>query len=159
MDDPNTFFLLSLNPTSGEKPWKITTKSSFPKGGGSDDEEDEKDPVFIKGALANTPEILEYILSTFLPDFKELITPKAKKIALWNNIVMEDIEIPEKDDPEFLQRVRSFRNLTPEDPDYEKVKPTFSEIRKLAQRRGKLVRKVDIDGTEHIKEYSFTTNS
>lgn len=157
IDDPNTFYLLSLSPKSGEKPWKIATKSSFPKGGGGDEEEDEKDPVFIKGALGNTPAVLEYILSTFLPDFKDLVTPKTKKIALWNNIVMEDIEMPDKTDPEFLQRVRKFRGIAPDDP--EKVKPTFAEIRKLAQRRGKLTRVADIDGKEHTKEYSFVTNS
>lgn len=159
IDDPNTFYLLSLNPSSGGKPWKITSKSSFPKGGGGDDEEDEKDPVFIKGAFGNTPEVVEYILSTFIPDFKDHFTPKSKKVSLWNNLVIEDIEMPDKSDPEFLQRVRDYRGLKPGDKDYEKVKPTFAEIRKLAKRRGRLIRVVDIDGKEHTKEYSFITNS
>ena len=32
IDDATTFYLLSLNPRDGTKPWKIATKTSFPKG-------------------------------------------------------------------------------------------------------------------------------
>ncbi|MGQ4912554.1 MAG: hypothetical protein ACP6KW_10330 [Candidatus Thorarchaeota archaeon] len=160
LDDPNTFYLLSLNPASGEKPWKVTTKSSFPKGGPSaGEDEEEKDPVFTKGALGRTPEVLEYVLSTFLPDFKEHVTPKTKKISIWNNLTINDIVPPKDDDPDFIQRVRELRGLTPDDPGYEKVKPTFAEKRKLAKKIGTLVRVANIDGSEYREEYSFATNS
>ncbi|MGD9397558.1 MAG: hypothetical protein PVJ05_14075 [Candidatus Thorarchaeota archaeon] len=133
VDDPTTFYLLSLNPRDGTKPWKVTTKTSFPKGGPKGDEEDkeEKDPVFTKGALGNTPEILEYLLDTYVPDFKDKIEPKTKRIMIRNNLVIEDIEIP--DDPSL----------------------SFSEKRRLAKKRGKLIRNVTIDGEDYSKEYDF----
>ena len=133
IDDPTTFYLLSLNPRDGTKPWKVTTKTSFPKGGPKGDEEDaaEKDPVFTKGALGNTPEILEYILDTYLPDLKDKVGPKTKNIMIRNNLLIEDIEIP--DDPSL----------------------SFSEKRRLAKKKGKLTRVVTIDGEDHTLEYSF----
>lgn len=132
-EDPTTFYLLSLNPAKGGNPWKVSTKTSFPKGApkGGDDEEEEKDPVFCKGALGNTPEMMELVLDTFLQDFKDAIGPKTKKVFVWNKIVIEDIEIP--DDP----------------------KLSFAEKRRLAKKRGRLVRTADIDGKEYVKEYDF----
>jgi len=133
VDDPTTFYLLSLNPRDGTKPWKVTTKTSFPKGGpkGEEEEGDEKDPVFTKGALGNTPEIIKYMLDTFVPDFKDKIGPKTKNIMIRNNIVIEDIEIP--DDPSL----------------------SFSEKRRLAKKRGRLIRSVTIDGEDYTQEYDF----
>ncbi|MHA1637562.1 MAG: hypothetical protein ACTSUB_06050 [Candidatus Thorarchaeota archaeon] len=133
IDDPTTFLLLSLNPMDGLKPWKIATKTSFPKGpkGGEDASKKEKPPAFTKGALGNEPEILELVIDQLVPDVKDLITPKTKKIDLRQTIIIEDIQIP--DDP----------NLS------------FAEKRKLAKKKGKLIRKIDIDGTVHVKEYSF----
>ncbi len=133
VDDPTTFFLLSLSPTSEEKPWKIATKTSFPKAkqDSKGTDKKEKDPVFVKGAFANTPEMLEYILNQFLPDFRDKLGPKAKSIVLKHRIIIEDIEIP--DDPTL----------------------TFSEKRKLAKKRGRLIRSVSIDGEELTKEYAF----
>jgi len=133
IDDPTTFYLLSLNPRDGTKPWKITTKTSFPKGGPKEEEEDkdEKDPVFTKGALGNTPEVLEYILNALAPDIRDKIGPKTKSIMIRNNLVIEDIEIP--DDPSL----------------------SFSEKRRLAKKRGKLVRSITIDGEDYTLEYDF----
>ncbi len=137
VDDPTTFFLVSLNPRDGTKPWKITTKTSFPKGGGGrndDDKEEgkkEKDPVFTKGAIANTPELLDYVVDEVLPDLKDKVSPNSKKISVANTIVIEDIVPP--DDP----------NLS------------FSEKRKLAKKRGKIIRKVTVDDVEHINEVDF----
>lgn len=134
IDNPTTFLLLSLNPMDGLKPWKIATKTSFPKGGkGEDDDADkkEKPPAFTKGALGNEPEVLELIIDQLLPDVKDMITPKTKKIELRQTIIIEDIEIP--DDPNM----------------------SFSEKRKAAKKKGKLIRKITIDDTEHVKEYSF----
>ncbi|MFW9786891.1 MAG: hypothetical protein ACFFE2_06305 [Candidatus Thorarchaeota archaeon] len=133
VDDPTTFYLLSLNPRDGTKPWKVTTKTSFPKGGPKGDEEadDEKDPVFTKGALGNTPELLEYILDTYVPDFKEMVGPKTKNIMIRNNLMIDDIVIP--DDSSL----------------------SFSEKRRLAKKKGKLIRSVSIDGKEHTSEYDF----
>ncbi len=133
IDDPTTFYLLSLNPRDGTKPWKITTKTSFPKGGPKDKEKDkeEKDPVFTKGALGNIPEVLEYILDTLAPDLRDKIGPKTKNIMIRNNLIIEDIEIP--DDPSL----------------------SFSEKRRLAKKRGRLIRSATIDGEDYTLEYDF----
>jgi hypothetical protein len=131
-DGPTTFFLLSMSPRDGSKPWKIKTKTSYPKAPkGGDDEEKVKAPNFVVGALANTPETFEYILNEVAPDFKDQITPETKKIMINHEIVIEDIEIPEDS------------NLS------------FKEKRKLAKKRGKLIRKITIDKKEHELEYSF----
>ena len=133
IDDPTTFYLLSINPRDGTKPWKITTKTSFPKGGPKEEDEEkgEKDPVFTKGALGNTPEVRDYILDSYLPDVKDKLVPKSKNIMVRNNLVIEDIEIP--DDPSL----------------------SFSEKRRLAKKRGKLSRVITIDGEDYTFEYDF----
>jgi hypothetical protein len=135
VDGPTTFFLVSLNPRDGTKPWKVTTKTSFPKGGPSGDDEEEgkkeKDPVFTKGALANTPEIFDYVVAELLPDVKDKVGPNSKKISVANTIVIEDI-------------------VPPDDPSL-----SFSEKRKLAKRRGKIIRKIAVDDVEHVNEVDF----
>lgn len=133
VDDPTTFYLLSLNPRNGTKPWKIDTKTSFPKGGPKEEEEDTvvKDPVFSKGAIGNNPETLGYILDAYLPDFRDKVGPKTKDIWIRNNFEILDIEIP--DDP----------------------KLSFSEKRRLAKKRGKLIREITIDGEDFTQEYEF----
>lgn len=133
LDDPTTFYLLSLNPRDGTKPWKVATKTSFPKGGPKEDDEEtaEKDPVFTKGALGNTPEVLEYLLDALVPDLRDKISPKTKDVTVRNNFVIEDIEIP------------SDATLS------------FSEKRRLAKKRGKLIRVVTIDDKDHTLEYDF----
>ncbi len=132
--DPTTFYLLSVNPSSGGTPWKIATKTSFPKGApsGGEEEADEKDPSFSKGAFANTPEIMDFMLDTFVPDFRDKVGPKTKKVNVWNTIVIEDIEISK-------------------DP-----KLSIADKRRLAKKRGKLLRTVQIDDEEFKQEYSFT---
>ena len=47
-DGPTTFFLLTMSPSDGTKPWKITTKTSFPKQGQDVDEEELKAPTFCR---------------------------------------------------------------------------------------------------------------
>ncbi|MHA2025348.1 MAG: hypothetical protein ACW98U_05545 [Candidatus Thorarchaeota archaeon] len=133
IDDPTTFYLFSLNPLDGTKPWKVTTKTSFPKGGPKEEEEDkaEKDPVFTKGALGNIPEVRDFILNALVPDLIDKINPKTKTVMIRNNFVIEDIEIP--DDPSL----------------------SFSEKRRLAKKRGKLIRVATIDGENHTLEYDF----
>jgi len=133
LDDPTTFYLLSLNPKDGTKPWKVITKTSFPKGGPKEKDatKAEKDPVFTKGALGNTPELLEYILDTFVPDAKDKIGPKTKNIMVRNNLEILDIEIPA--DPSL----------------------SFSEKRRLAKKRGKLIRSITIDDEDYTFEYEF----
>jgi hypothetical protein len=133
LDDPTTFYLLSMNPRDGTKPWKVATKTSFPKGGPKeeDKEKGEKDPVFSKGALGNTPEIYDYVLETYIPDFKDKITPKTKNIMIRNNIEILDIEIP--NDPGL----------------------SASEKRRKAKRRGKLIREITIDDNDYSQEYEF----
>jgi hypothetical protein len=134
LDTPTTFFLLTMNPTSGGA-WKVTTKTSFPKGPAGKDDDDadakEKDPVFTKGALENTPDVYEELATELLPDMKDKITPKTKKIFLKHIIHIDDIEIP--DDPNM----------------------SFKEKRKLAKKKGRLVRKVTIDGETFEKTYDF----
>jgi len=133
MDGPTTFFMFTLSPRDGSKPWKITTKTSFPKGGPSDeeDEEKEKDPTFSKGALENNPEVFDFIMQELLPDFRESVGPKTKKIAVYNQIVIDEI-------------------VPPNDP-----KLSFSEKRKLAKKRGKIIRRVVIDDKEYEADFEF----
>lgn len=135
-DDPTTFYLLSLNPRDGTKPWKLSMKTSFPKGGPKEEEEDAKvkDPVFAKGALGNTPETLEYILDEYLPDHKDKIGPKTKNIWIRNNFEILGIKPPT--DP----------NLS------------FDEKRRLARKKCKLIREVTIDGEEFTEVYDFIAN-
>jgi len=132
-EGPTTFFLLSMNPSEPETPWKITTKTSFPKApkGAEDDQTEAKAPVFCKGTLANTPETMEFILQETLPDLWEEIGPKTKKVQILHTIVIETIEIPK--DPSL----------------------SFAEKRKLAKRSARLLRKVVIDGKEYTSEYDF----
>jgi len=133
LDDPTTFYLLSINPRDGSKPWKVTTKTSFPKGGPQEEDEEkgEKDPVFTKGALGNTPKILDYILDSYVPDARDKIGSKTKNIMIRNNLVIHDIEIPT--DPSL----------------------SFSEKRRQAKKRGKLIRSVTIDDEDLTFEYEF----
>jgi hypothetical protein len=137
VDGPTTFFLVSISPRSGAKQWKITTKTSFPKGGaGGDDEDDkegakEKDPVFSKGVVGNTREVLAYLTDEVIPDFKEKVQQNTKKISVANTIVIEDI-------------------VPPDDPTL-----SFSEKRRLAKKRGKIVRKISIDDKEYSSEVDF----
>jgi len=135
-DDPTTFYLLSLNPRDGTKPWKVTTKTSFPKGGPKEEEEEAavKDPVFAKGAIGYTPETLEYILDSYLPDHKDKVGPKTKDIWIRNNFEILGIKPP--DDP----------NLS------------FDEKRRLARKKCRLIREITIDGVDYTEEYDFIAN-
>jgi hypothetical protein len=131
-DGPTIFFLLSMSPRDGSKPWKIKTKTSYPKAPkGGEDSGKEKAPTFVVGAYANTPESLEYIMNETLSDFRDSTNDKTKKVNIRHEIIIEDIEIPEN--PSL----------------------SFSEKRKLAKKRGKLIRKATIDGQEYQKEYTF----
>jgi hypothetical protein len=123
-----------LSPSAGGA-WKVTTKTSFPKGpaGKDDDDEDakEKDPVFTKGAMENTPEVYNDLADNLFPELKDKITPKTKRIFLKHIIHIDDIEIP--DDPSL----------------------SFKEKRKLAKKKGRLIRKVTIDDEMYEKTYEF----
>lgn len=134
LDSPTTFFLLSINPSTGGT-WKIATKTSFPKGPAGDDGESkdkkEKSPVFTKGAYENSPETLELLVKTLLPEVADKVGPKTKSIFLKHILEIDDIEIP--DDP----------NLS------------FKEKRKLAKKKGRLIRRITIDDETIEKEYDF----
>lgn len=151
-DDPTTFLLLSMSPRDGTKPWTIATKASFPKmtfakgasgkaeeagveEKGEQEEEPEakqKDPTFCKGAYANTPEILDFVLGEAIPELRSEITPKSKSIEIDHQIVIDKIVVPDDD-----------------------ILP-FSEKRRLAKKTGKLVRKITVDGKTTSNEYPFT---
>ena len=131
-DGPTIFFLLTMSPRDGTKPWKIKTKTSYPKAPkGGEDAAKEKAPVFVVGAYANTPESFEYVVNETLSDFKDQVNEKTKKVLVRQEIIIEDIEIPDDDSL------------------------SFSQKRKLAKKRGKLIRTITIDGEENKKEYSF----
>ena len=131
-DGPTTFFLLSMNPRDGSKPWKIKTKTSYPKAPkGGEDEKSEKPPNFAVGAFANTPETFEYIINETLYDFKDKVSDKTKKVMIRHEIIIEDIVIPEDDSL------------------------SFSQKRKLAKKRGKLIRNITIDNQDYQNEYAF----
>ncbi len=130
LDSPTTFFLLSISPNTTGTPWKITTKTSFPKGGPSG-EEDEKDPTFCKGAFANIPEILGFLSTELYPDIADKVTPKTKNIYIRQTIFIDDIQIPDDDSL------------------------SFKEKRKLAKKKGILLRRISVDGVDYENEYSF----
>ncbi len=153
VDDPTTFLLLSMSPRDGTKPWSVTTKASFPKAtsakgdsgksgeeGEAEEEGEEeaekeskqKDPTFCKGACANTPDVLAFVLSEAIPELMSEITAKSKSIQIDHQIVIDEILVPEDD------------------------RLPFSEKRRLAKKTGKLVRKITIDGKTTTKEYPFT---
>ena len=136
LDDASTFYLLSIYPRDGTKPWKIATKTSFPKGGPKEEEEDveAKEPVFAKGAIGNTPETLEYILDSYLPDLKDKVGPKTKDIWIRNNFEILGIK-------------------PPEDP-----KLSFDEKRRLARKKCRLIREITIDGVDYTEKYDFIAN-
>jgi len=133
IDDPTTFYLLSLNPKDGTKPWKIQTKTSFPKGGPAEEDEESvsKDPVFSTGSLGNSPVTLDFIMDSYIPDLRGKIGPKTKDIWIRNSFEIREIKIP--DDP----------------------KLSFTEQRRFAKKRGKLIREVTIDGEDFVTEYEF----
>jgi hypothetical protein len=131
IDSPTTFFLLSLTPKVSGTAAKVSTKTSFPKGGPSDDEENEKDPTFTKGVLDNTSTVRKYLDEHLYPDVADRIGDKTKALAIKQTIHIDDIEIP--DDP----------NLS------------FSEKRKLARKKGRLVRKISVDDETYETEYPF----
>ena len=113
--------------------WKITTKTSFPKQGASETEDGkkEKDPVFTKGALGNTPEVFGYVMDQLIPDFREKVIDTAKNITIRQKIIIDDI-------------------IPPDDPSL-----SFTEKRKLAKKKGKLIRTIKIDDEEYSAEYPF----
>lgn len=131
IDSPTTFFLISLTPKVSGSAAKLSTKTSFPKGGPSDDEDSEKDPTFTKGALDNTPVVQNYLNEHLYPDVVDKIGERTKSVTIKQTIYIDDIEIP--NDP----------NLS------------FSEKRKLAKKKGRLVRKVMIDDQPYEMEYQF----
>ncbi len=130
-DGPTTFFLLTMSPSDGTKPWKITTKTSFPKQGQDVDEEELKAPTFCKGALENNPEVYSYLISEILSGFDGEIPEKIKKMEITHVLDIQDIKIP--DDPSL----------------------SFSEKRRLAKKIGILKRTVSIDGQEYTSEHDF----
>ena len=136
LDDATTFYLLSINPRDGTKPWKIATKTSFPKGGPKEEEEDieAKEPVFAKGAIGNTPETLNYILDSYLPDLNDKVESKTKDIWIRNNFEILGIK-------------------PPEDP-----KLSFDEKRRLARKKCRLIREITIDGEDYTQKYDFIAN-
>ncbi len=131
IDSPTTFFLISLAPKVSGTAAKLSTKTSFPKGGPSDDDENEKDPTFTKGALDNTPIVQTYLNGHLYPDIADKVGEKTKSLTIKQTIYIDDIEIP--NDP----------------------KLSFSEKRKLAKKKGRLVRKILIDGQPYETEYHF----
>ncbi|MFW9909282.1 MAG: hypothetical protein ACFFEF_11965 [Candidatus Thorarchaeota archaeon] len=133
LDSPTTFYLLSMNPT-GSSSWKVVTKTSFPKSPAGSDEDEEveaKEPVFSKGSLENNQEAFDFLAKNLFPDVLNMITSKTKSIYVRHFIRIDDIEIP--DDP----------------------KMSFAEKRRLAKKRGKLIRKISIDDETIEKEYDF----
>ncbi len=140
-DSPTTFFLLSLTPLDSASGSKVTIKSSFPKGGaaGAVDEEDTeeaaaegmKDPTFAKATFDRTSEVDDLIMREILPDVRQYVGPKTKKIEIYHTIVIDNIEIP--DDPRL----------------------SISDKRRLAKKTGRLTRRVVVDDKEYVFTYPF----
>jgi hypothetical protein len=125
----NSYLLLSfnINPTC-----KVTTKKNIPQPSKKKAEEDDvnKRIQFCTGYVSNTEKNLDYIFDAVLADFKSELPNNWKKIILYNNYKILDIEIP--------KNIKNSRLL-----------------RIMAIRKGKLFRTADIDGEIIEKQYSF----
>ena len=125
----NSYFLLSFNIDPNHK---VTTKKNIPQPSKKKVEEDDVDKrvQFCTGYISNTEKNLNYILKAVLSDFISELPKNWKKIILFNNYKISDIEIP--------KNIKNSRLL-----------------RVMAIRKGKLIRTVDVDGEIIEKQYSI----
>jgi hypothetical protein len=125
----NSYYLISfnLNPTC-----KVTTKKNIPQPSKKKVGEDDvnKRIQFCTGNISNTEKNLNNILEMALNDFKTDLPKKWKRITIFNNYKITDIEIPKNVANSKLLRI-------------------------MATRKGKLVRTVDIDDEIIEKQYSI----
>jgi hypothetical protein len=132
LDNPTTFYQLSINPAKNAKPWKIKTKTSFPRGPkGGDAKEDEKPPNYATGTLDNSDDMMEFIFNEAAPEVIGKLESEPKSIFIRNEFHIEDIDIPQDEGL------------------------TFAQKRKLAKKKGQLHRTITLDDEEFNFEYEF----
>lgn len=125
----NSYFLVTfnLNPSC-----KVTTKKNIPQPSKKKVEDDDvsKRIQFCTGYLSNTEENLNNILEAALDDFKSELPKNWKKLTIFNNYKITDIEIP--------------KNIA-----------NSKLLRIMAIRKGKLFRSLDFDGELIEKQYQI----
>ena len=85
---------------------------------------------FAKAVIQNTEDAIEWIVTRVVPEIES--NTKFKKIIVQNRFIINELKLP---------------------ADREKYSAT--ELRKIAVRVGKVIRKITVDGKEIEKEYTF----
>ncbi len=124
-----SYFLLSFNINPN---CKVTTKKKIPQPSKKKVEDDDvaKRIQFCTGIINNTESNFNYIIKNALSDFQSEFPRKWKKLTIFNNYKINEIELP--------KNVKNSRLL-----------------RIMAIRKGKLLRSLDIDGEIIEKQYSI----
>ncbi|MFW9897777.1 MAG: hypothetical protein ACFFDO_00770 [Candidatus Thorarchaeota archaeon] len=124
-----SYLLLSfnLNPTCN-----VTTKNRIPQPSKKKIEEDDinKRVQFCSGVIKNTEKNIKLIQDFALGDFKSDLPKKWKNITIMNNYEITEIIIP-----------KGIQNS--------------SLLRIMAERKGKIIRTLDVDGESIEKQYSI----
>ena len=125
----NSYFLVNFNisPTC-----KVSTKKSIPQPSKKKAEDDDVSAriQFSTGYMKNNKKNLELVIDSIIPDFKKYLPDNWKNIIVYNNYLINDIELPKNINDSRLLRI-------------------------FAIRKGKLIRTVEIDGETHENQYSF----
>ena len=125
----SSYFLANFNLNST---CKVTTKKNVPQPSKKKAEDDDvnKRIQFSTGYMENTKRNLDLIIDSTVPDFKKNIPNEWKNIIVYNNYMINEIELPKNVKNSQLLRI-------------------------LAIRKGKIIRTIDIDGETYENQFSF----
>jgi hypothetical protein len=125
----NSYFLVNFNLGST---CKVSTKKNIPQPSKKKVEDDDasKRIQFSTGYLRNTGKNLELVIDSVIPDFKKQIPNDWKNIMVYNNYLIDDIEVP--------KNIKDTRLL-----------------RIFAIRKGKIIRTIEIDGESYENQFPF----
>ena len=124
-----SYFLVNFNLNAA---CKVTTKKNLPQPSKKKAEDDDvgKRIQFCTGYMGNTKSNLDLIIDSTIPDFKKNIPNEWKNIIVYNNYLINDIELP--------------KNIT-----------NSQLLRILAIRKGKIIRTIEVDGETYENQFSF----
>ena len=125
----NDYLFLTIKALDKKVKDNFKCKTTFPK---PKEQEEGTLPKldFAKTVIQNTEGTIEWIVTRAVPEIEA--DTKFKKIIVQNKFIINELRLPE---------------------DSEKYSAT--ELRRLAVRVGKVIRKIAIDGKEIVKEYTF----
>jgi len=125
----SSYFLVNfnLNPAC-----KVTTKKNIPQPSKKKAEDDDvgKRIQFSTGYMGYNKRNLDLIIDSTVPDFKNNIPNEWKNIIVYNNYLIDDIELP--------------KNVT-----------NSQLLRILSIRKGKIIRIIEVDGETHENQFLF----